>query len=1127
MICQLLLILCVLHTSQGAVLGIDFGTNFAKVSVVAPGKAFQIVIDPSSKRKIPTIVGFDNGERRFGNAANSLVTKRPTETFGYMHRLLGKSIDTPVIEEIKKLYFPYEFVSDDNRNTIRVKMGEQTFSVEEIVAMYLKHIQEAAVKYLESKTPVRDCVITVPDFYSTKERRALLDAAGLAGLNVLSVINENSAAALSYGINYDYKINETKKFIFYNMGSTSTKVTVVEYSAFNKTLKRKKSKAMGMVKVLGSSWDEFLGGNDFDMVIVEELKRVAEEDFNAKLTSRSMGRLRIAAEKTKRVLNTLREHIVRITSLWEDEDFKYTMTRELLYKNAEKLFQRAILPLDEVLKKTDLKKSEIEGIVLMGGSSRIQKLQELLQDWFDPEGKRELLKNLNTDEAAAVGAAFRAANMSTAFRIRQIGFLDRGIPTGVNAKLYNFEDYEAAENGGPSLEDAEFSKRATIFKPNTQFKKRKVVHFKHSKSLFVSLFHADDSRLPVGTQPPLDNYNISGVERAIEEYSQKNVTDTVPKLSLSFSVDDTGIIRVSKATATFIENVRVAIPRIKNITTNETSLTNGTTPINGTTSTNGTVPTNETTSESGTTDKCINFKWPPKGTQFCSSAEPCPSGMICGGCTASFCGCDVNTGELTCTTDCMSTCQKAEKSDEKSDDVSEKSDDDSEKSDDVSEKSDNVSEKSDGNCEKSDGECEKSETSEPEENDDDKDPDEEADDKNVEDHQSDGSEDTNQEETTQTDGKKDKSEAETDEKSDENPESEESQKTDEKSDENGEKDDKKKSKKEKKKKKSKKEKEKDKASEIEYDYEWQTKKRKVVLHIRKLGADIIVMNRTQKRNSTQVLIDLDDADQAIRDTAEAFNSLEAFILEHRPYLQEDENPDIMKVSTEEERTKFITLLTETEDWLYDEEEPSAGKFKSKLREITLEVQPLFSRAYELASRGNTVETSRLTIRAIHEYIANMTKEMTWVNKTTFDELTNKTNKLSVWIDKKMAEQQTKKLTEKPAFKTDDLKNKIKKLTEEVQQIQYIPKPKEKKKKKKKKKKSKSKKSNETVAEDASEAKNETGETVAEDASEAEAKNETSEDEKTATSDPSEEKSEEQSEATDEIQTEIEDEKPEL
>eukprot|EP00492_Amphilonche_elongata_P003046 TRINITY_DN335_c0_g2_i1.p1 TRINITY_DN335_c0_g2~~TRINITY_DN335_c0_g2_i1.p1 ORF type:complete len:247 (+),score=59.81 TRINITY_DN335_c0_g2_i1:326-1066(+) len=244
------------------------------------------------------------------------------------------------------------------------------------------------------------------------------------------------------------------------MGSTSTKVSVIKYDAYLKSISKRKNKTVGQVTIMSQAWDETLGGNAFDMVLVDQLKEHAEKDMNTDFTHnfRAMGRLREAAKKAKFKLSANKEMTVRITSLYDDNDFKLLVHREDFWANAQPLFDRVLTPVELAIERAGIEKEDIEGIVLMGGGSRVPKIQDILTEFLD----KPLRRDLNTDEAAALGAAFRAANESTTFRVRQIGFVDRGV-FSVSATINNWGDYLAGED----LENTEFRKSAEIFTSGT------------------------------------------------------------------------------------------------------------------------------------------------------------------------------------------------------------------------------------------------------------------------------------------------------------------------------------------------------------------------------------------------------------------------------------------------------------------------------------------------------------------------------------------------------------------------------------------------------------------------------------------------------------------------------------
>jgi len=549
-----------------------------------------------------------------------------------------------------------------------------------------------------------------------------------------------------------------------------------------------------------------------------------------------------------------------------------------------------------------------------------------------------LKRDLNADEAAALGAAFRAANESTTFRVRQIGFVDRGV-FSVSATINNFEDFKA----GADLENAEFRKSAEIFSSGTNLKKRKAVHFKHDQELYVSVSYTTGDGLPSGTQPHIDHYNISGIVSAVEKYKDNNVTDTKPKLSLSFAIDQSGVVKLSKATATFNENVEVAIPRIKNDTsTKDKKSKKGKDKETATEE----ATEDEKPEESETAEEQTSEEEKSESSETTSETEEEASGD-----------------------------EEAATEDEASEDAAEET---------PETPSESESEQATGEETPSDGESAE----------------ESAEKTDVPEGEAAAAAENSTETTTAE-------------------------------------------------------------PKIEYDYVWKTQKRKVTLKIRALGAvDVRTMNKTDMKNSTKVLLELDEADQAIRDTAAALNDLESFVLERRPLLYEDEDEFIMKVTTEEGRENLVALLTETEDWLFDVEDPTAGVFKAKMREVQKEVLPVFGRAYELSQRDYYVEETSKHIGVLREMVANLTSTHTWVNETEFVKLNESVDKFDEWFNKKVEEQNAKELTDEPAFRVEEIKKKVEKLGAEVKLIAVRPKPAEKKEKKKKKKK-KDKKSNET------------------------------------------------------------------
>jgi len=546
--------------SLAALLGIDFGSEFVKVALVAPGSPFEIVLDKHTKRKSPNMVAFDLDERQFGNGATTLSVRQPTRTFGFATRLLGKSADSASVQSLlERDGFPYELIVDEERDSLSFKFDDATtYSSEEIAGMVLQFVKRLA----SENHNIKDVVITVPSMWAQTERRALLDAAELAGLNVLSLINENAAAALQFGLDKQYELNKTEHTIFYNMGATHTEVSLVRYSSFAKKVK-KADKAIGQVEVVAVAFDETLGGTAFDSILVDllvdeakvQLKKALGQDVDIRGTHKIMAKLRRAAKKAKHVLNTNLGVPVNIEGLWQDVDLRSHLTRDIFDKAAEALYARAMVPLLSVMEQTGLEASDITELVPFGGSSRLRKVKSALEQFLGDD--RELAQNLNTDEAAALGAAYRAANISTTFRVRPIGFKDV-YPYPMGIRLHDLPRTAEEEAALPEDHQA-FTKRASLFNRNNALRKRKSVAFKHDDDFQITMHHDSAQLLPQGAKAQIAVFNVTGVPASIKKFAELGK----PKVSLTFYLSASGIVDLVKADAQFTEMVKVEAPKKK------------------------------------------------------------------------------------------------------------------------------------------------------------------------------------------------------------------------------------------------------------------------------------------------------------------------------------------------------------------------------------------------------------------------------------------------------------------------------------------------------------------------------------------------------------------------------------
>lgn len=508
-----------------------------KVALVKPGTPFEIVTNIHSKRKTETIVAFDGEERLYGADAANIGVRRPASAYSQIRKLLGSSVENPEVTALTELqYYPYTFLNNATRGNLQVaheqKEDGQAFHAEELVAMVFSHARDITKEF--SGGYVDDWVITVPVYFTQPQRQAILDAAELTKIRVLSLVNENTAAALQFSIDRIY--DEPTRVLFYNLGSTSLQVSVVEYSSMVVPDGFKKNKTVGTFSVLGHAWDTQVGGSAFDLRLAEYLADQVNDQFQ--LSSRNLdirqiprpfAKLRSLAKKTKIVLSANENIPVVMQSLYDDRDFKTTVSRSKFEELSADLFQRCLEPVRTLLSELALTPSDLNMVEIIGGSVRIPKVKSMLKQYFD----QDLGVHLNGDEAMALGAAFRAANLSTAFRVRSIGMND-------------IQTYDI----GLRLSDKnDWVKKASLFKRNSKLGAKKIVSFSHEQD-FDAVFRYDDASsglLPEGTRRVIGHYQISGLTEFVAEMKERNLG--TPKVTLSFVLSASGTVSIAHVEA--------------------------------------------------------------------------------------------------------------------------------------------------------------------------------------------------------------------------------------------------------------------------------------------------------------------------------------------------------------------------------------------------------------------------------------------------------------------------------------------------------------------------------------------------------------------------------------------------
>jgi len=377
---------------DGPVIGIDLGTTYSCVGIYKNGRV-EIIPNDQGNRITPSYVAFTEDERLIGEAAKTQATINPAQTLFDVKRLIGRKYDEKSVQSDKKL-LPFDIVNKGGKPMIEVKVkGEKKqLMPEEVSSMVLTKMKETAENYLGKE--VKHAVITVPAYFNDAQRQATKDAGTIAGLEVLRIINEPTAAAIAYGL--DKKTE--KNILVYDLGGGTFDVSLLTIDN-------------GVFEVVATNGDTHLGGEDFDQRVMEHFIKVFNKKTGKDMSKdkRSLQKLRKEVEKTKRALSSTHQARLEIEALFDGEDFSESLTRARFEELCGDLFKKTLGPVKNVMDDSGLKKTQVDEVVLVGGSTRIPKVQALIKDFFN--GK-EPNRGINPDEAVAYGAAVQAGILS-------------------------------------------------------------------------------------------------------------------------------------------------------------------------------------------------------------------------------------------------------------------------------------------------------------------------------------------------------------------------------------------------------------------------------------------------------------------------------------------------------------------------------------------------------------------------------------------------------------------------------------------------------------------------------------------------------------------------------------------
>ncbi|KAF2821483.1 78 kDa glucose-regulated protein-like protein [Ophiobolus disseminans] len=378
----------------GPVIGIDLGTTYSCVGVMKDGRV-EIIVNDQGNRITPSWVAFTDDERLIGDAAKNQFSSNPHRTIYDVKRFMGRKFNDKDVQKDLKT-FPFNVINSKGAPKVRVEVQgtPKDFSPEEVSAMILGKMKDIAEDYLGEK--VTNAVVTVPAYFNDAQRAATRDAGVIAGLNVLRIVNEPTAAALAYGLD---KMNDMaeRKVLVYDLGGGTFDVSILSIEE-------------GVFEVLSTAGDTHLGGEDFDQRVVDYFVEKYNKDSSVDITkdAKTMGKLKREVERAKRVLSSQKTTKIEIESFHKGKDFSETLTRARFEELNNHLFKKTLKPVEQTLKDAKLTKHDIDDIVLVGGSTRIPKVQSMLEQYFGKPAR----KDVNPDEAVAFGAAVQGGILS-------------------------------------------------------------------------------------------------------------------------------------------------------------------------------------------------------------------------------------------------------------------------------------------------------------------------------------------------------------------------------------------------------------------------------------------------------------------------------------------------------------------------------------------------------------------------------------------------------------------------------------------------------------------------------------------------------------------------------------------
>lgn len=446
------------------VIGIDLGTTYSCVGVFRKGQV-EIIQNELGNRITPSVVAFTDEERLVGESAKNQASLNPERTIFSVKRLIGRKYSDKEVQNDKKL-LPYKVVKKDGNPYVEVtvKGEKKLYSPEEISSFILIKMKQIAENFLGKE--VKNAVITVPAYFNDSQRQSTKDAGLISGLNVLRIINEPTAGAIAYGLD---KKEKERNILVFDLGGGTFDVSLLSIES-------------GVFEVIATNGDTHLGGEDFDNRVIDYLLKILKKKHDKDVSNdkSALQKLKTEVEKAKRTLSSTTQTTIEIDQLVENFDFKETLSRAKFEELNNDLFKKTMNPVEKVLKDGGMKKDEINEVVLVGGSTRIPKIQQLIKDFF--QGK-EPNKGINPDEAVAFGAAVQGGILSgesfvnneivlidvtpLTLGIEEIGdVLAKIVPKGTTIPTKRSKTFVTTEDGQTEMEISIFEGERPMTKDN-------------------------------------------------------------------------------------------------------------------------------------------------------------------------------------------------------------------------------------------------------------------------------------------------------------------------------------------------------------------------------------------------------------------------------------------------------------------------------------------------------------------------------------------------------------------------------------------------------------------------------------------------------------------------------------